>query len=121
MQWNRVLTLEIFGANGKTMRVANTKEAAACLLRDWPKKSGYYYLRAVKGCAKALKGELDDADARFYFHDAALDANMRVQVSLGPAVLPNFDTEIAEICDALAFELFGSPRDNPAVADSPQA
>ena len=104
MQWNRVLTVEINGQTRKTRRITNTKDAAICLLRDWPKKSGYYYLRAVSGCASALKGELDDAGARMYFEEAALDANVRVQLSLGPAVLPEFDYEIAAVCDSLAFD-----------------
>jgi hypothetical protein len=104
MAWNRVVTLEISKDSHKVKRIVNTREAAICLLRDWPIKSGYLYLRAVKGCARALKGELDEANARLYLSDAAVAAALRIQVSLGPSVLDEFDYQIAEICDQLAFE-----------------
>lgn len=104
MAWNRAVMLEISEDSRKVKRIVNTRDAAICLLRDWPNKSGYFYLRAVKGCARALRGELDEADARLYLSDAAVDAALRIQVSLGPSVLSEFDYQIAEICDQLAFE-----------------
>ena len=110
MGWNRVVTLEIVGRQRQVRRIANTRDAAMCLLRDWPKKAGYYYIRALKGCARALKGELDDDDARFYLIDAARDAALNVQVSLGPSVLTGFEYEIAAICDELAFDICDRPE-----------
>jgi hypothetical protein len=104
MGWNRVVTIEITGRCNQVRRIVSTRDAAICLLRDWPKKRGYYYLRAVNGCARALKGELDDDDARFYLIDAARDAALNVQISLGPTVLDAFDYELAEICDEIAFD-----------------
>jgi hypothetical protein len=104
MGWNKVVTLEIGGQSNEVRRLINTRDAAICLLEDWPKKRGYFYTRAVKGCTQALKGELDHADARIYLIDAARDASLAVQVSLGPGVLDDFEYEIAEICDAMAFE-----------------
>jgi hypothetical protein len=109
MGWNRVVTLEIVDQNRHVRRIASTRDAALRLLRDWPKKAGYYYIRAVNGCAKALRGELDDDDARFYLIDAAKDAALNVQVSLGPSVLTEFEYEIAAVCDELAFEIGERP------------
>jgi hypothetical protein len=102
--WNRTVTIEIAGRTHIVARIENTRDAAYCLLRDWPVKRGYYYHRAVLGCARALKGELSDEDARFYLTDAARDAHLPFMVSLGPAFLDQFDYEIAAACDEMVFQ-----------------
>lgn len=113
MQWNRVITLEIRRQPPEIRRIASTKEAAICLLRDWPRKKGHLYTRAVRACADALKGELDDAGARHFLVDAAREAAMRVQISLGPWVLQAFDYELAAVCDALAFDPDAAQESRP--------
>jgi hypothetical protein len=102
--WNRAVTIEIGGEKRVVKRIDNTKQAAICLLREWPRKKGYYYHRAIRGCTMALRGKLADEDARFYLIDAAADAHLRYTVSIGPAVLDKFDSEIAAVCDELVFE-----------------
>ncbi|MDB5524477.1 MAG: hypothetical protein JWM58_2240 [Rhizobium sp.] len=102
--WNRAVTIEMGGESRVVARVASTREAAYLLLQDWPKKSGYYYHRAIVGCTMALKGKLTDEDARFYLTDAATDALMPYVISLGPAYLDAFDAEIAEVCDQNVFK-----------------
>jgi hypothetical protein len=103
--WNRAVTIEFGGERHIVKRIDNTKQAAICLLREWPRKKGYYYHRAIRGCTMALKGKLADEDARFYLIDAAADAHLRYTVSIGPAVLDKFDSEIAAVCDELVFEI----------------
>lgn len=102
--WNRAVTIELAGKMRIVARIENTRDAALCLLRDWPIKRGYYYHRAVLGCTMALKGELADEDARFYLTDAAEAAHLPFMVSLGPAFLNGFDYEIAAACDEMVFQ-----------------
>lgn len=103
-RWNRTVTIEINEKAHAVARIENTRDAARCLLSVWPHKSGYYYHRAILGCTRALRGELPDEDARLYLTDAAHDARLSCIVSLGPAVLDPFDSEIAAVCEQLAFE-----------------
>jgi len=101
--WNRAVTIEIAGERLIIARIENTRDAAHCLLEDWPVKRGYYYQRAILGCTMALKGKLSDEDARFYLTDAAADAHLPYMVSLGPAYLDEFDSAIAAVCDESVF------------------
>jgi hypothetical protein len=115
-RWNRTVTIEINEKSHAVARIENTRDAARCLLEYWPRKTGYYYHRAILGCTRALRGELPDEDARLYLTDAARDAQLSCIVSLGPAVLDPFDSEIAAVCDQLVFE-----HDQSANAPSPHA
>ena len=118
--WNRALTIEIGGERRVIARIENTRDAAHCLLGDWPIKRGYYYHRAIRGCTMALKGQLSDEDARFYLADAAEDAQLSYMVSLGPAFLDKFDSEIAAVCDELTFRdtVVGNLAAGPAMIES---
>jgi hypothetical protein len=102
--WNRIITIEIGTKTHIVVRIENTRQAAECLLGDWPAKSGFYYHRAILACTRALKGELPDEDARFLFTDAIDAAHLPYLVSLNNISLDTFDTEIAAICDTIAFE-----------------
>ena len=102
--WNRIITIEIGTKTHMVVRVENTRQAAECLLGEWPVKSGFYYHRAILACTRALKGELPDEDARFLFTDAIDDAHLPYLVSLNNVARDPLDTEIAAICDEIAFE-----------------
>lgn len=101
--WDRIITIEINGKR-RVARIANTRDAAYCLLEDWPVKNGFSYHRAILGCTKALKGEASDEEAQFCLTDAAEDARLPFVVSLGAANLDTFDSEIAAICDELVLQ-----------------
>lgn len=102
--WNRIITIEIGTKTHAVVRIQNTRQAAQCLLGDWPIKAGYCYHRAILACTRALRGELPDEDVRFLFTDAVDDAHLPYIVSLNTTLLDSFDSEIAAICDAIAFE-----------------
>lgn len=102
--WSRIITIEIGTKTHMVVRVENTRQAAECLLGDWPRKSGFFYHRAILACTRALRGELPDEDARFLFADAIDDVHLPYLVSLNNASKDALDSEITAICDAIAFE-----------------
>lgn len=60
--------------------VRSSVEAAAYLLQFWPKKHGAAFYRAIRVCAEALEGEVEDEEVRDAFLAAAHDADIAITV-----------------------------------------
>lgn len=58
--------------------VHNSFEAAAYLLDFWPKQDGEAFFEAIRLCADAMDGEVDEEEVRSAFLAAARDANIAV-------------------------------------------
>lgn len=60
--------------------VRSSLEAAAYLLEFWPKQHGDAFFNAIRICADALDGDVEDEDVRDAFLAAAYDANIAITV-----------------------------------------
>jgi Protein of unknown function (DUF982) len=65
---------------GRMRTVTSVREAAECLLGEWPtQRRGDHYRRAVRACHDALKGEATASVAQRAFVRAALEAGILVR------------------------------------------
>lgn len=102
--WNRFVTIEIKGQTTTVVRdIRTTREAASCLLTDWPKKSGEEYKRAIIECTNVLKGDLPEEAARYSFIVAAKAASVMARVSND---ILESDAFIADLTEACTLSLF---------------
>ena len=75
------VTIETAAA-GRLRTVTSVREAAECLLGEWPKKGrGDHYRRAVRACHDALEGAATAESARHAFIRAALEAGILVRTA----------------------------------------
>lgn len=75
-RFERPVTIEIEA--GKPVIVRNTRQAAECLLMQWPSKRGPRHRDAVDACLKVLDGHRSAVDAQGAFLDAAKEAGILV-------------------------------------------
>ena len=80
-EWTKVVYIEIVGDRREYVRIANTREAARCLLEKWPAKDSRSYKHAVVGCSRALKGYISDDMARLFLIEAAKAAKFTYAVN----------------------------------------
>jgi hypothetical protein len=60
--------------------VTSVREAAECLLEDWPEKGrGDHYRRAIRACHNAIAGEVTPGSVRHAFIAAAQEAGIFVR------------------------------------------
>lgn len=78
-KWSRSVVVEIEheGENAHLV-VSNTTDAAECLAQLWPDLESPEFARARVICDMALKGQLDHAQARSAFVEAAQVAEIMV-------------------------------------------
>jgi Protein of unknown function (DUF982) len=60
--------------------VRSSVEAAAYLLQFWPKRHGTAFYKAIRICADALDGDVEDDEARNAFLEAAHEAKIAITV-----------------------------------------
>jgi hypothetical protein len=58
--------------------VRSSVEAAAYLLQFWPKQHGTAFFKAIRLCADALDGDVEDHEARDAFLAAAHEAKIAI-------------------------------------------
>ena len=69
---------------GRLRTVTSVREAAECLLEDWPEKGrGDHYSRVIRACRNALAGEVTTSIAQRL--QAALEAGILVRAGKGKA------------------------------------
>jgi hypothetical protein len=105
--WNRVVTVDM--GDNRVYSIRTSREAAWCLLDDWPAEKGASYRNALEGCASALKGHAPDVAVRFLFVSAALDAKFLVATS---ADILEHDTVLSDLTEMVSRDLF--ERDDPS-------
>ncbi|MEO9337225.1 DUF982 domain-containing protein [Mesorhizobium sp. SB112] len=64
------------GPIGSHRMVKSTKEAAECLLTDWPLNRGPRHGEALDACLKVLDGHRSTSDARDAFIEAAKESEI---------------------------------------------
>jgi hypothetical protein len=99
--WNRVVTVDM--GDNRVYSIRTSREAAWCLLDDWPAEKGNAYRNALRACAVALKGQAPDVVVRFLFVSAALDASFLVSTS---ADIREHDTVLADLTEVVSRGLF---------------
>ena len=77
--WSQSVVVEIQheGENGHLV-ISNTSDAAECLAQLWPDLESPEFARARVMCDMALKGQLEHAQARSAFVEAAQEAEIMV-------------------------------------------
>ena len=65
---------------GRLRTVTSVREAAECLLEDWPEKGrGDHYSRAIRACRNALAEKVTTSSARNAFIQAAQEVDIFVR------------------------------------------
>lgn len=65
---------------GRLRTVTSVREAAECLLEDWPEKGrGNHYSRAIRACRNALAEKVTTSSARNAFIQAAQEVDIFVR------------------------------------------
>lgn len=72
-----VIAIEHEGENAHLV-INNTRDAAECLAQIWPDTDSPEFSRALVICGMALNGQLDHAQARSAFVEAAQEAEIIV-------------------------------------------
>jgi Protein of unknown function (DUF982) len=78
VKWSSSVILQIRTESSEMLAVTNTREAAHCLMADWPDKRGDAYHRAVRTCGLVLCGLVLPEAARRAFLDAARESSIVV-------------------------------------------
>lgn len=65
---------------GAFIIVRSSVEAAAYLLQFWPGQQGKAFYKAIRTCADALDGDVEDEAARNAFLEAAHEAKIAITV-----------------------------------------
>ncbi|MCV3766713.1 DUF982 domain-containing protein [Rhizobium sp. TRM95796] len=97
--WQSGVLLGGAGLDGRTVRIADTRAAAEFLLSGWGRERKDAYLRAVRACAQALKGQIPHAAAAATFVSAAVEA--RYEINVFDAFWDDFDAEISRAAQEL--------------------
>lgn len=78
IKWDSSVILHIRTESSEMLTVTNTREAAHCLMADWPDKRGDAYHRAVRTCGLVLCGMVLPEAARRTFVEAARESSIFV-------------------------------------------
>ncbi|MDH6269880.1 hypothetical protein M2360_005312 [Rhizobium sp. SG_E_25_P2] len=97
--WQSGVLLGGAGLDGQTIRIADTRTAAEFLLSGWARDRKDAYLRAVRACAQALKGQIPHSTAAATFVSAAVEA--RYEINVFDAFWDDFDAEISRAAEEL--------------------
>lgn len=97
--WHSGVLLGGAGLDGRAVRIADTRAAAEFLLSGWGRERNDAYLRAVRACAQALKGQIPASVAAATFLSAAVEA--RYEIDVFDAFWDDFDAEIARAAEEL--------------------
>jgi hypothetical protein len=79
VKWNSSVVVHIRTETSEMLAVTNTREAAHCLMVDWPDKRGEAYHRAVRTCGLVLCGMVLPEAARIAFLEAAHESSIFVR------------------------------------------
>ena len=77
--WQRPVVLANSEADAFII-VRSSYEAAAYLLQFWPSQHGRAFFKAIRTCADALDGDVEDDEARNAFLEAAHEAKIAITV-----------------------------------------
>lgn len=97
--WQSGVLLGGAGLDGQTVSIADTRSAAEFLLSGWGRERKDAYLRAVRACAQALKGQIPHSAAAATFVSAVVEA--RYEINLFDTFWENFDAEISRAAEEL--------------------
>ena len=75
--FDKPVTIEL-GHVGKYRRIHTTREAAECLMTDWPLNRGLRHKDALDTCLKVLEGHRSTSDAREALIAAARESEVLV-------------------------------------------
>jgi hypothetical protein len=78
--WHEPVVLEL-GGFGRYRTIRNTREAAECLLAQWPVREGVAYTAAIRMCGHVLRGDQPIDYARQDFIAAAVEAFIHIQTA----------------------------------------
>jgi hypothetical protein len=97
--WQSGVLLGGAGLDGQAIKIADTRTAAEFLLSGWGRERKESYLRAVRACAQALKGQIPQAAAAATFLSAAVEA--RYEINVFDVFWDDFDAEISRAAQEL--------------------
>lgn len=97
--WQSGVLLGGAGLDGQTVSISDTRTAAEFLLSGWGRERKDAYLRAVRACAQALKGQIPHSTAAATFLSAVVEA--RYEINLFDTFWDNFDAEISRAAEEL--------------------
>lgn len=78
IKWNSSVVLHMNLESGEMRAVTNTREAAHCLMVDWPDTRGDAYHKAVRTCGLVLCGFVGPEASRVTFLAAARESDIYV-------------------------------------------
>src|SRR4029453_12103684 len=76
--FERLVVIEQPGRVGQYRRVGSVREAAECLIDQWPKNRGVAYLAALHACLDAVRGSVSTETARQAFIAAAREVGILI-------------------------------------------
>jgi hypothetical protein len=76
VKWNSPVICQMRQASPELLAITNTREAAHCLMADWPDCRGEAYYKAIRTCGLVLCGFLKPEISRSSFIDAAYESSV---------------------------------------------
>jgi hypothetical protein len=77
IKWNAPVICHMRRASTVSFEITNTREAAHCLMADWPEARGEAYHKAIRICGLVLCGFVAPDASRRSFIDAAKESSIR--------------------------------------------
>jgi uncharacterized protein DUF982 len=79
IKWHSSVIIQLKLGSSEVRAVTNTREAAHCLMVDWPDTRGEAYHKAMRTCGLVLCGFVNPEASRGTFLAAARESSIYVQ------------------------------------------